>query len=312
MILSGRMRTSLTPTRAGASIPQLHGWQVGDPTDLPMNDQRTPNPTEDYSSQAAPLTVSLAGLTDVGKSRSNNEDNFVVFDLRTHELLEAPARLTIQDPGILLAVADGMGGHNAGQVASQLCVANLPAELLKALPEGEEPDWHEALIDAIGATNRGIFQEAHRSSELQGMGTTLTVACLTGNQAWVAQVGDSRAYLLHEGRFVQLTQDQTVLNSLQPAEREAFQNSPLESMLLQAVGAMIELDVVVTPTSIAAGDSLLLCSDGLYRVVTPQQMAEVLSRTDSPEKKARSLIDQANKGGGPDNVTVIICEISGS
>jgi protein phosphatase len=107
-----------------------------------------------------------------------------------------------------------------------------------------------------------------------------------------------------------LTRDQTLLNSVGEAEREALLNTPFENMLLQAVGAMERLEVPVEVTELEAGDSLLLCSDGLYRVVTPKQMAEVLGRPGPLQEKAKTLIDMANDGGGPDNVTVVLCQIT--
>ncbi|MGH9805342.1 MAG: PP2C family protein-serine/threonine phosphatase [Candidatus Acidiferrales bacterium] len=255
----------------------------------------------------------VAALTDMGRSRKNNEDNILLFDLRQRVALTPGAETThtFAPPGLLVGVADGMGGHNSGQVASQLCVDNLPGALLQLLPAADAPaeEYAAALKHAVEVTNQAILQAAKKSNELEGMGTTLTAVWLLGEAAIVAQVGDSRAYHLRAGNFTQLTRDQTLLNSVGEAEREALVNTPFENMLLQAVGAMERLDVPVETTPLESGDSLLLCSDGLYRVVTPEEMAEVLKLTDTLPAKAKTLIDMANAGGGPDNVTVVLCQI---
>jgi serine/threonine protein phosphatase PrpC len=255
----------------------------------------------------------VAAVSDLGRNRSNNEDNLVVFDLEQKTSLPPgqDTQFAFAHPGLLLAVADGMGGHSAGQVASQLCVETLPVEFVKVFPDSAAaaPERGSALRQAVEATNEVVYARAHETAANKGMGTTLTSAWLVGSQAIVAQVGDSRAYHLHEGRLTQLTRDQTVLNSVSEAEREALLNTPFENMLLQALGAMTQLEVVVTSTELAAGDYLLLCSDGLYRVVSPDQMAEILKGSAPLRKKAESLIQKANDGGGPDNVTVILCEV---
>jgi protein phosphatase len=256
----------------------------------------------------------VVARTDVGRSRKNNEDNFLLFDLHQQSPLahEAEAGLYSSRPGVLLGVADGMGGHNSGQVASQLCVDNLPIALAQLLPAPDAPseEWPAALKRAVEITNQAILKAAKKSNELEGMGTTLTTVWLLDETAIVAQVGDSRAYHLRGSKFTQLTRDQTLLNSVGEAEREALLNTPFENMLLQAVGAMERLDVAVETTPLVTGDSLLLCSDGLYRVVTPEKMAEILQRPDPLAQKAEALIDLANAGGGPDNVTVVLCQIT--
>ncbi len=259
------------------------------------------------------LAGSVIALTDMGQTRKNNEDNLVIYDFQTKKALTAgaEARLPFAVPGVLLAVADGMGGHSSGQVASQLCVDNLPRAVEQLSVEGgaSGEERTKALRRAVEVTNEAIFQAAKKSQEFEGMGTTLTAVWLAGGQALIAQVGDSRAYLLHQGKLTQLTRDQTVLNSVSEAEREALANTPFENMLLQAVGAMAQLDVAISNHELAPDDLLLLCSDGLYKVLTNPQISEMLSRPDSLESKAKALITQTNAGGGPDNVTVILCHI---
>lgn len=255
----------------------------------------------------------VAACTDIGRHRSHNEDNLLIFDLqrRSGQPAGKTIRAPFNHPGSLLAVADGMGGHSSGQVASQLCVERLPKELLKALPgeNASEADWTTALTRAVEATNEFIYHTAQENSDYEGMGCTLTAALLNGSQAWIAQVGDSRAYLLRQGRYTQLTRDQTVANTLQGPERDALRQTPFEGMLLQAMGPMESLNVVVTTTDLTPGDILLICCDGLYRVVPPEQMQEVLERSLPLQEKADTFIALANEGGGPDNITTVLCQV---
>lgn len=262
------------------------------------------------------LRGTVAAASDVGKIRSNNEDSFLVFDLQKKASPEIgpEVRLPFARPGFLLAVADGMGGHSSGQVASQLCVDTLPAELLKILPDSASTveEFRNALREAVEATNRVVYTTGRQNPANEGMGTTLTAAWIAGTQAIVAQVGDSRAYLLHQDSLRQLTRDQTVLDSVSEAEREALLHTPLENMLLQAVGSMARLEVAVSTAELTPGDFLLLCSDGLYRVLSAPQLTAVLQEPQSGHEKVQTLIQRANQAGAPDNVTAILCEVQRS
>jgi len=259
------------------------------------------------------LSVVVAAVSNMGRSRTNNEDNYIIFHYGDRKA-DRPAQevhLSTALPGFLLVVADGMGGHSSGQVASRLCVETLPDELVKLLPDGgDTPEASgQALKEAISATNSLIHSEAQRNAADKGMGTTLTTAWIREDKAVLGQVGDSRAYLLRQGQITQVTHDQTVLNSVSETEREALMNTPFENMLLQAVGAMPTVEAEISTTDLLPGDFLLLCSDGLYRIVKPDQMADVLKRPESNQQKAETLIQMANDGGGPDNITVIICQV---
>jgi protein phosphatase len=262
---------------------------------------------------AVTLEGRVAVATDTGKVRSNNEDNYLVFDLQKRAALgaSANARIALAGPALLVGVADGMGGHNSGQVASQVCVETLPNEFLKNFPENPDgADFTPALVRAVTATNDHIYKMAKSDQQYEGMGTTLTAALFSGAKVWVAQVGDSRAYLLHDGQIEQLTRDQTLFNSLREEERQALKETPFENMLLQAVGAMTRLEVVVTTAEAAPGDTLLLCSDGLYKVVNAEEIRDVLRQNHSLQQKADALVKLALDGGGPDNVTVVLCEVA--
>ncbi|MGH9780012.1 MAG: PP2C family protein-serine/threonine phosphatase [Candidatus Acidiferrales bacterium] len=278
-----------------------------------MAQQSQPASVEGSPQQSAPLAGTLVVCTDVGRSRSHNEDNFLIIDVRQHTKLEAgkELRYSFASPGLLVGVADGMGGHSSGQVAAQLCVETLPAEFLKRLPEkpGDDTDWDALLAQAVHATNEALLTTAKGNREYEGMGTTLTTALFLGRQARIAQVGDSRCYLFRGGNLTQLTQDQTVFNTLGEEERAALRDTPFENMLLQAVGAMAKLEVITTDIQLRPADLLLFCSDGLYKVVTNEEMAEVLKGEGGLKKKADVLIERANNAGGPDNITVILCQV---
>jgi len=278
-----------------------------------MAQQSQPASVEGSPQQSAHLAGTLVVCTDVGRSRSHNEDNFIIFDVGQRSKLEAAkeVRYAFATPGLLVGVADGMGGHSSGQVASQLCVETLPTEFLKLVPKdaGGDTDWDALLAQAVHATNEALLTTAKGNREYEGMGTTLTTALFLGRQARIAQVGDSRCYLFRGGNLTQLTQDQTVFNTLGEEERAALRDTPFENMLLQAVGAMAKLEVITTDIQLRPADLLLFCSDGLYKVVTNEEMAEVLKGEGGLKKKADVLIERANAAGGPDNITVILCQV---
>ncbi len=263
-------------------------------------------------STAVAVRISAVALTDRGQKRRNNEDNILIFDLHRQRGYDAGVDVALDaaPPGLMLAVADGMGGPQAGQVASALCVENLPKAFQVAFSrqdvrsDGAVPAFKEA----VEATNQLIFETASRNPEQEGMGTTLTAVLLNGKQICVAQVGDSRAYLLDARGLQQLTQDQTVGNLLAD-QLGGETDSRLLDLLVQALGAQAAVDVALTGRTLEPGGCLLLCSDGLYKVVPDVEIARTLGRTVSLKEKAEALIRRANDNGGPDNITVILAEI---
>ncbi len=275
---------------------------------------------------AAPLRVRVGAHSDVGRVRSNNEDRLLVFDLGTAQPanMAGDAACGLEPPGILLMVADGMGGMQAGERASQMCVDLFPASLLKhhgGKASSNETVLREALAQALVDTHRAIYEEGV-SNGLKGMGTTLTAMLLRGSRACIVQVGDSRAYLGRAGAVTQMTRDQTVWESMlakEPQDSEAVQkhndpdspflHAPWKNMLMQALGAQVDLQVDVKAHDLEAGDWLLLCSDGLYRVVLPEDMAAAFQGPSTPAEKAQQLVALANQRGGPDNVSVIVAQV---
>jgi serine/threonine protein phosphatase PrpC len=232
---------------------------------------------------------SFAG-TDVGRARSGNEDSY--FCGRT-----------------VFAVADGLGGHQGGEVASAAAVEPLAA--LDGREFAEPGEAAEALAAAIREANSAIIDRAAGDPGLWGMGTTVTAAALAGDRhLQLAHVGDSRAYLLRDGTLDQLTTDHTVVGELVRRgrlTREQAAIHPERSILTRAVGLDPQLPVD-TPDHLELrdGDQVLLCSDGLTEAVDDDRIAELLSTQADGQAACQALIDAANTAGGPDNITVVL------
>jgi serine/threonine protein phosphatase PrpC len=264
--------------------------------------------------QSRGLSARVAPVTDVGRKRTHNEDSLLIFPLDGSGAPQSGemGHLSTAEPGLLLAVADGMGGHHGGEVASRLCVENMAREIVAQRHPAAtgQTDWAAALQRAVVATHHAVIAYGHEHAEYQAMGTTLTAALLCGARADVAQVGDSRAYLFREGNLILLTQDQTIGNRLRLRGSDPGVISPqFRELLTQAMGAQAELDVVMTTIDIEAEDVLLLCSDGLYKMVSPEEIVKTVEMEIPLAERAKHLITQANESGGPDNITVILVEI---
>jgi protein phosphatase len=269
---------------------------------------------------ASAIHIEVYGLSDVGRVRKNNEDNFTVCNLTTGEagLTDSLRRHQLGPRGTLLIVADGMGGEASGEVASHICATTVPKRLhdnLLSLGSVRETNFVLLLREAVEYANQIIYQKAQADPGIRGMGTTTTAAALFGTNLFVAQVGDSRAYLARNQELVQLTRDQTYLNYLAeigaelPADPE---KDSRRSILTQAVGSSESVDVKVTYTRLRQGDRLLLCSDGLYNMVKSPELMEVLHSGPPLAEKCKMLIDRANANGGVDNITVILAQVEGS
>ncbi len=226
--------------------------------------------------------------SDLGRQRQGNEDNYYV-----------------RSP--LFVVADGMGGAQAGEVASEIAVRQFEG----GLPDGQEPG--EALASLIQAANARIHEQARSDAQHAGMGTTTTAAYLTGDTVVVAHVGDSRCYLLRGGDLIRLTRDHSLVGELVARGKlteEQAESHPQRSVITRALGpeAKVEVDVEAFPAR--PGDVFLLCSDGLTSMVHEPQLKELLSDRDRPlEQTGRTLIAAANEAGGRDNITVILFRI---
>jgi len=266
------------------------------------------------------IIVKVYGASDLGRIRKNNEDNFVVCNLTTGEVGLSPSLRahSLGNRGSLFMVADGMGGEASGEVASQICTLTVPKRLydnLASLERVSEVNFVLLLRESIEYANQIIHQRALSDPIHRGMGTTATAAALLGPYLFAAQVGDSRAYLLRQDELTQLTRDQTFLNYLKEIGVDVPSDPEMDSrksILTQAVGSSESVNVKVTYTKVRRGDRLLLCSDGLYNMVPPNEIFAVLKASEPLANKCQSLIDRANANGGSDNITVVMAEFSGS
>jgi serine/threonine protein phosphatase PrpC len=242
------------------------------------------------------MAIRVAGYTDVGRVRSQNQD----------ALLQRPGRG-------LLAVADGMGGHAAGDIASRIAVdviddrsAHFPAE-----------DLGEYIRESVAAAHDAILSAAAADPTLEGMGTTLTVFVATppdgSDRCLIAHVGDSRAYRLRDGALEQLTRDQTWVQDQVDAGRlspEQARHHPFSAMITSALGVAEErLEVQLLEEPCEPGDTFLLCSDGLTARLDDDDLRRILVEHEDPGASAKALVEAANRAGGPDNITVGLVRI---
>jgi serine/threonine protein phosphatase PrpC len=237
------------------------------------------------------MRLVFAAATDVGRMRKNNEDSY----------------LSAQP---VAAVADGMGGHSAGEVASAIAIEELAA-LGSRGPWANETAATDDLKQAILRANRRIREMAASDRKLNGMGTTLVALLEDGDLVHLANVGDSRGYLLRQGELSQVTVDHSLVQELVDDGRlspEDAERHPQRSVITRALGIDPEVEFDLFTYKLQVGDRLLLCSDGLSDVVEPTQIRNVLLRFRSAQHAARQLVTVANEEGGPDNITVIVVD----
>jgi len=262
------------------------------------------------------IRIDLFGRTDVGQIREHNEDNFLVADLsrKTRSLLEADRTATVGPHGTLLGVCDGMGGAAAGEVASQLAVDIIYEKMAGAALPRNRDEFAYRLVRAVEAAGLRIFTEAKVDRARRGMGTTATIGGLIDSHLFLAQVGDSRGYVLRGEKLVQVTRDQSLVNQLieagqlTEAEAETFEHN---NIILQALGTADTVQVDLTYVMLRRGDRLMLCSDGLSGMVRFDDIRDVLLTISDPLEACRVLTDKANQAGGHDNITVIVAKFDG-
>jgi protein phosphatase len=251
------------------------------------------------------LQIASGGATDVGMVRTNNEDSYQLV----------PALL-------LFVLADGMGGEAHGEVASSLAVETVVKHCLEGQENPSAPLRGEAkpgltersrrLASAVHLANQRVFASAAEHSEQRGMGATMTAAWIDDMNLSIAHVGDSRVYLLRTGVLQQLTSDHSLVAEqvrrgiLTASEAES---SNMQNVLLRALGTQPEVEVDIEQVGLFPNDVLLLCSDGLTRMVTEPEIAGALQSEPDPQKAAEKLIRLANEGGGVDNVTAIVVSL---
>lgn len=257
--------------------------------------------------QAPPLMrVEFSAATDVGRRREHNEDSYLTMQIeRCH--LDKVETLSI------LAVADGMGGHAAGEVASRLCLQVFMSNLLPSVNEWlnfGEPNWSEAMETAFVEANRQVFAEAQAMRN--NMGTTLTAVVLCGNKAIFANVGDSRGYLLQSGKLKQITKDHSLVQRLVDTgvlTPEQARWHPQRNIITQAIGIDPSVQVDIFEVTLLPGDLVLLCSDGLVDMVEDSEIERVLMSEPTVNAAAQTLVRLANEAGGEDNITVIVAKV---
>lgn len=241
--------------------------------------------------------VKAYSITDIGKKRTRNQDYVFTSLLPLGQL-----------PNLFM-VADGMGGHNAGGFASKFAVESI----METLGQQENGSPKECLLKAIRIANYQIRQKANEDESMEGMGTTLVAASLNGNILTVANVGDSRLYVMGE-RIRQITVDHSLVEEMirnGVIAREQARNHPDKNIITKALGAEADVvpdffEVVLQPE-----DIVLLCSDGVSNMLTDKEMGEILIQGNNLEEKARKLVEAANENGGKDNIAVVLVKMSG-
>lgn len=270
------------------------------------------------SGNTAGIVLDICARTDLGRTRDHNEDTFLVADLTRGEPESvANGRTTLGPRGTLFLVADGMGGAAAGEIASAMAAESI-FESLRASwtssPATEEADFVRRIREAVEGANERIHRYAIEHPDSRGMGTTATVAGVYGSRLHLAQVGDSRAYLVRGDTTVQLTKDQSLMQRLIDAgeltEEQAAQ-SERRNIILQALGPDARIRVDVTYQDLARGDILILCSDGLSGQLNREEIGDVVAELGAVEPICARLIEMANERGGPDNITAVVVRFEG-
>lgn len=262
--------------------------------------------------------IACFGISDTGLQRTNNEDHFMVADL-TRRLAGVSENQVIADvlchavgpQGSLLAVADGLGGYEGGEIASQIAVESLVQTLFD--PANENKPLEAQLNRAVEAAHHAICTHRQHENGPPNMASTLTAVYIGDGIMTIVQVGDSRAYLLRDGKLTLITEDQTFVNMLQKrgmlTEEEAARH-PNRHIVLQALGQENTVLPEIHNMPFRHNDCLLLCSDGLSSYVSHQHIETILTAEEDERARCRSLIEAANACGGADNVTVLLARLT--
>jgi protein phosphatase len=277
------------------------------------------------------LTVEVHATSHIGRVRKGNEDNYLVLGVSEGkrwtgsqddgEFVIESQKFSVDESGVVVAVSDGMGGALAGEVASAMAVEAVSDKILEGDTEAtltpEEADRFliSRLYDATVHANYLIHNRGRTDPQYQGMGATFTGLGVTPKAADIIQVGDSRAYLIRNGKIYQLTKDQSLVQQLIDANQispEEAESHNLKNVILQALGAQSEIYPVSARVLPNQNDVFLLCSDGLSNKVSPAEMQQiVLDRADDLSQACAELVTLANQNGGEDNITVILAKLTG-
>lgn len=262
------------------------------------------------------MQIDYAAITHQGRVRRNNEDAYLVSAMDGEEplvnqLRRAPA---LCQRGLLLAVADGMGGAAAGEIASREGLAALAVYMFGhwgrfPATKATERDLYQALLGAADCASSSVLRYSDDDRTARGMGSTLTAAVVWNGHAHFIQVGDSRAYLFRRSEFIQLTTDQTLINEMVASgylTREQAKTHPQRNMITQALGSPQPLKAEMGKIPLRRGDRLLLCSDGLHGEVGDAQLQELMALNYSPRRTLELMLEVALEHGGRDNVTALL------
>ena len=240
--------------------------------------------------------MKIQSFTDTGKVREMNQDAFKTGAFR--------------EGGCFAVVCDGMGGVSGGQVASDICVNEVSAHIEKGYRKGMSmKSVKNLLVSAITASNIKVFEAANKNKDYLGMGTTVVAVVILNGFAAVAHIGDSRAYLISDD-IKQITKDHSVVQYLIDVGRitpEQAKTHPDRNVITRAVGVTAEIDVDVDIVPINSGETILICTDGLYEYISDSEMFEIIKNSNEAEP-AKLLLDMANEAGGKDNITVVTVE----
>jgi serine/threonine protein phosphatase PrpC len=245
--------------------------------------------------------IEVAGLSDVGCQRENNEDSYLYWEPANDEEFQRKGRLAV--------IADGMGGHEGGQEASRLAVETVH----EVYDHAFHGDPQAALLESFAAAHTRIQEYAEQHPAFQGMGTTCTAAVVRGRELYFAHVGDSRLYLMREARILRLTRDHSYVGRLVESgivRAEDAEKHPQRHILTAALGAGRELavDSAEQPVTLFEGDELLLCTDGLWGVVTEEELESAVA-DHTPAESCAALVKLARQRGGPDNITLQVLRV---
>lgn len=277
------------------------------------------------------LTVETHATSHVGRVRKGNEDNYLLLHISRSkawtsaqddgEFVIESQTFDIDDNGIVLAVSDGMGGAMAGEVASKMAVECVCEKILSEdidstlTPEAYDHHLIGKLYDATLYANHLVHQQGRSDPQYQGMGATFTGMGITPKGIDLVQVGDSRAYLVRNGKIYQVTKDQSLVQQLIDAQQisaEEAETHTLKNVILQALGAQSEIFPVSARLTPNQGDVVMLCSDGLSNKVSPAGIQRIiLENIDSLEMACAELVKVANENGGEDNITVVLAKLTG-
>jgi serine/threonine protein phosphatase PrpC len=262
------------------------------------------------------ITITVFGKTDVGLIREHNEDNFLIANVDTGLRTSSPEdnlQFDLGAKGALFLVCDGMGGAAAGEVASTMAVDSISSDMESGGRTACD-SFARCLRRAVESANDKINAQSRANQNERGMGTTCTAAGLVDRKLVVAQIGDSRCYVLRSGQLVQLTKDQSLAWQLIEAgamtaeEAKSFEHA---NIILQALGVQEKVDVVLSSVDLCRGDVVLISSDGLHGPVTDEEMRDILLAEPEPKKACETLVAKALEREGPDNITVVVARFEG-